>query len=301
MLAPWAGIRLTPPSSSASSTRSFACWRPLGRGRRLAGGPGRHRRRAGLGRRRSVAHGRAAGARGHLAGAAAGERARGARAGRGAPAWTDGALAVPVPDVGVLAAVGPPPATAPIPSCWPPCASLGARRSPSSPSAAGRTRRPRARRAQERDPQRRVRLHHHHGPRGARASRSTRPPSGRSATPSRRWSATSWPALIIPPGLREQHRHGLERFMESGRADGAGTARRAHGDARGRQRVPRRADRHPAGAARAAAVLRLPARRDRAPRGPSARCASWPRSRRRCAAWPRPWPRRPSRRRLRRW
>ena len=61
------------------------------------------------------------------------------------------------------------------------------------------------------------------------------------------------------------------------------------GDARRRQRVPGRAGRHPRRSARAAALLRLPARRHRAQRARARCCGGWWRSRRRCGAWRRRW------------
>ena len=74
--------------------------------------------------------------------------------------------------------------------------------------------------------------------------------------------------LMIPPGkLREDHRRGLRRYMETGAARIVGHPVELTAHARRRQHVPRRAGRDPPRPPRPGALLRLPARRDRAPPG----------------------------------
>ena len=73
---------------------------------------------------------------------------------------------------------------------------------------------------------------------------------------------------MIPPGrLREDHRRGLRRYMEHGRLADRRPPGRAHGDARRRQHVPRGAGGDAPRPPRPGALLRLPARRHRAPPG----------------------------------
>ena len=102
--------------------------------------------------------------------------------------------------------------------------------------------------------------------RGRRARRSTARRSGCSATRRRRWSGARSRTLIIPPSLREAHRHGIVRYLRDGARAGRRAAGGADRDARRRHRVPGRAGRDPARRARRAGLLRLPARPDRAQR-----------------------------------
>ena len=121
----------------------------------------------------------------------------------------------------------------------------------------------RERRAQERDPERRVRLHHHDGPprqrgrgqpRGGAHVRLPRRGDDRART-GRADRAAELARRRIAAGLAALRANRPRRVR---RPPGRGA-----GHARGRQRVPGRADRHPRRPPRPAAVLRLPARRDR--------------------------------------
>ena len=74
--------------------------------------------------------------------------------------------------------------------------------------------------------------------------------------------------LMIPPGkLREDHRRGLRRYMETGASRIVGHPVELIADARRRQHVPRRAGGDAPGPPGPGALLRLSARRDRAPPG----------------------------------
>ena len=74
--------------------------------------------------------------------------------------------------------------------------------------------------------------------------------------------------LMIPPGkLREDHRRGPAALHGDRRLADRRPPGRAHGHARRRQHVPRRAGRDAPRPPRPGALLRLPARRDRAPPG----------------------------------
>ena len=143
------------------------------------------------------------------------------------------------------------------------------------------------RRAQDRDPRLRLRLHHHDGPRAATWSRSTARPRARSATAREEMIGRELAELIVPPSWRERAPRGRRSAPAHGALGGRRPPARGDGDARRRQRVPGRADRHPPARPRSAAVLRLPARRHRGAHARARRCAGSPPSRPRCGAWPR--------------
>ena len=118
---------------------------------------------------------------------------------------------------------------------------------------------------------------------GRRRPRHRLEPRGRGdlRLPRERGDGRDMAELIVPPHLRDAHRRGLARFLETEHGRRPRPPARADGDAPRRHRVPGRADDHADRAARAADLHRLPARHHRPRDAPSASCA------RRARAWSR--------------
>ena len=141
-----------------------------------------------------------------------------------------------------------------------------------------------------RDPQRRLRLHHHDGRQREHRRGQRGRPSRPSATAPRRWSGGSSRRSSIPPGpLREDHRRGLQRYMDTGAGRIVGhpvelTAMRADGSTFPVELAVTRPDLP--GPPLFCGYVRDVTERRRA----ELAVQDWPRSRPRCAGWRRRWP-----------